>query len=211
MSTEIEIKVKIPDEDVIGRIMTDENVTRFIREDFSVGHMHTIYYDTPEWDLYKNGFMLRIRSDGMHIVASLKHGSVDKSEHPGRCIRSKWICTATEIDNAVESLMNAGAPEQFYEITKGKPIVESCRADFTRTSNILYLPEGLRVELAMDLGTMYSGENSRSILEMELEILFGNVGSLLPFVDTLSDAYGLEPETYTKYEKAFALSKGEII
>lgn len=207
MSTEVEIKVKIPDEDLIARIQRDDNVTRFIREDFSVDKMHTVYYDTPDWDLCRNGFMLRIRSNGVHMVASLKHGSVDKTVHPGRCIRSKWICTSTEIGSAIESLMNAGAPDLFYEITKGKPIVESCHADFTRTSNILYLPEGLRVEMAMDHGTMYAGNNSAPILEMELEILFGTVGSLLPFVDSLSETYGLTPELHTKYERAYALVK----
>jgi len=208
MPTEIEIKIQMPDEDVIGRIMTDENVTRFIREDFSVHHMHTVYYDTPDWDLCREGFMLRIRSDGVRMVASLKHGGVDTGEHAGMCIRTKWICTATEIDTAVESLMNAGAPERFYELTRGKPIVETCRADFARTSNILYLPEGLRVELAMDRGTMEAGGNAGPILEMELELLFGRVGSLQPFVSALSETYGLVPETRTKYEKAYILATG---
>ncbi|MGI5935606.1 MAG: inorganic triphosphatase [Oscillospiraceae bacterium] len=206
MPTEVEIKINIPDKSVISRIQQEEYVTRFVRDGFHVEEMHTIFYDTPDWDLCREQFMLRMRSSGQTGCLSLKHGCVSKGGSPGLCIRRKWVCTTTEIETAIESLLNAGAPERLKELTRGKPLIERARADFTRTSALLHMPEGLRVELAMDEGEISVGELRAPVLEMELEVLFGNIESLRPFCDGLSERYGLSPALTTKYEKAFALA-----
>lgn len=211
MPTETEIKLSMPARNVITDIQNDEYVTRFVRDGFSTERLHTVYYDTPDWDLYSQGFMLRIRDNGVQKIVCLKRGTVDKRGHLGRCIRRKWICTSSNINGAIDNLLNAGAPGILGEITQGKRIVESSHAVFMRTSAMLYMPEGLSVELAMDDGEMTTNGHSRSIFEMELEVLFGNIESLRPFCDGLTERHGLAPELSTKHEKAYALGEGRVI
>lgn len=211
MPTEIEIKMAMPTLETIDEIQHDEYLTRFVQDGFSTERQHNIYYDTPDWALYHEGFMLRIRDNGVQKIVSLKRGTVDKHERAGLCVRRNWICVSPEINVAIGSLINAGAPGILDELTRGKPLVESCHAIFNRTSAMLYLPEGLRVELAMDEGEMTVNGNVRTIFEMELEVLFGNVASLRPFCDGLTERHHLSPELTTKYEKAYALAHGEIV
>ena len=207
MPTEYEIKIHLPDNSIIDRLINDEYVTRYLKEGFVRTPMSARYYDTADWDLYKAGYMLRIRQEGLsNIVASLKHGTVDKGDHAGLCVRRKWLCTANSIAGAGSSLLSCGAPEEFGDLIDGKQLIETCYDEFTRTSAILYMEEGLVTELAIDEGTMHVQGKTAPILEMECEIIFGGIQELKPFADGISALYGLTPELTTKYEKAYALA-----
>ena len=209
MPTEYEIKIHLPSKSVIDKLINDQYVTRYLKEGFVRTPMSARYYDTPDWDLYKAGYMLRIRQEGQNVVASLKKGTVDKGDHAGLCIRRKWLCTATSIAAAGSSLLNCGAPEDFGAIIEGKQLIETCYDEFTRTSAMLYMEEGLVTELSIDEGTMHVQGRDAPILEMECEIIFGGIQELKPFADGISERYGLEPELTTKYEKAYLLAHEE--
>ncbi len=206
MATEVEIKLHLNSADQIEDIINDAEIRSFMREDFKRTVLCAKYYDTPEWDLYKAGYMLRIRSDEERVIVSLKKGTIDKTENIGLCIRHQWICETPEIDGALEHLIACGAPEEILELTHGKELVNICRDDFTRTSAILYLEEGVVLELAMDTGVTHAGDKTGDVLEMELEVLFGSINGARPFCDALGKRYGLVPETTTKYEKSYALA-----
>lgn len=209
MAIEVEIKLHLRDAAQIDEIISDEEIRGFMREDFRRVEMCAKYYDTPDWDLYKAGYMLRIRSDDEHVIVSLKHGTIDKGENIGLCVRKQWICETPEIDGAIEHLIACGAPEEITELTRGKELINICRDDFTRTSAILYLDEGVVLELAMDTGVTHAGNRTGDILEMELEVIFGSLNAVRPFCHALGERYGLMPETTTKYEKSYALATSQ--
>lgn len=206
MPTETEIKLQMDDPSIIQKVQESEFVTRFIREGFQTIQMHSVYYDTPNWDLFNAGYHLRIRSDGTMVVASLKQGSIDKEKHKGLCIRKKWLCTAESVDTAIDRLLMLGAPEELRAIVGNRPLLESASATFTRTQNTLYMENGQVAELAMDNGTLSAGGKTMPFLEMELEILFGNLNAFHPFCDGLSQRFGLSPAVLTKYEKAHQMA-----
>lgn len=206
MATEVEIKLHMNDSSQIDDIMSDPDVRDHMREDFKRVNMMTKYYDTPDWDLYKAGFMLRIRTEDERVIVSLKEGTIDKEEKAGLCVRHQWICSSQEIEGVIDRLISCGAPWKIAEITAGKPIVNVCSAEFTRTLALLYLEEGIVLELAMDIGTINAGGQSSDLLEMELEILYGKVNFVRPFVDALGDRHSLTPATQTKLDKGYELA-----
>lgn len=206
MATEVEIKLHMKDVSQIEDIINDEEIRSSMREDFRRVNMCARYYDTPDWDLYKAGYMLRIRSEDERVIVSLKRGTIDKAENIGLCIRQQWICEIQEIEGAIGNLRACGAPREIEELTAGKELVNICYDEFIRTSAILYLEDGIVLELAMDTGVTHAGSKTGEILEMELEVIFGNINAVRPFCEALSMRLGLMPETTTKYEKSYALA-----
>jgi inorganic triphosphatase YgiF len=208
MATELELKLHLTNAELIKDIVSDAEIRSYMREEFKETEMHARYYDTPDWDLYKAGYMLRIRSENERILVSLKKGRIDNEDDNGLCVRKKWMCETPDIENSIANLVADGAPKEIASLTAGKPLVNICRDDFTRTSAILYMEEGVVVELSMDVGTTHAGDKEGPILEMELEVLAGSLVAMQPFCRALGERYGLMPETTTKYEKSYALACG---
>ncbi len=208
MATETEIKLHLNDVSQITEILNDPLVTEHMREPSRQTKMLTRYYDTENWDLYRAGYMLRIRSEEERNIVSLKQGKIDISKHNGLCLRRKWICESPELEGAIDHLIGCGAPEEIASLTEGKPLVNVCSGDFSRSSVMLYMDEGVVVELSLDVGEFHVGEKTAPIQELELEVIFGSLNAVLPFSEALRAKYELEPESMTKYERCFALANG---
>jgi len=132
VATETEIKLHLNKASQIEEIMRDELIADHMREPARIIKMQTKYYDTPDWDLYKAGYMLRIRSENDNmVIVSLKRGSIDRQHNNGLCLRKKWICESPEINGAIEHLIACGAPDTLADLVGEKPLVSVCHADFT--------------------------------------------------------------------------------
>lgn len=207
MSTKIEMKMRMPDRYAADKVLNDEIVAEYLEDDVITQEVEAVFYDTPDWDLYRNNFMLHIRDVNGVSVATLKRGGRDPGAipTPGLYISRHWVCAAGDIDEAVAGLMDAGAPELLEEIVGGARLGVCCSARYTRRSTMLYMPDGVRVDLSIDEGTLEVDDKSEPILEMEFELLFGDLGALPPLCDNLADKYGLVPELQNKYERALRL------
>jgi triphosphatase len=109
------------------------------------------------------------------------------------------------IEDAIPLLIDQGAPRELKSLLKGKGLVPCCGAEFDRKSVCLYMDEGVRIEIAGDLGRLFCGDRETPICELELELLYGDAGSLPPLCQQLVADYGLEEEHRSKYERARAL------
>lgn len=208
MATETEIKLAIPDSEIIPRLLEDELVAQYLRDPLMSREMYTSFYDTADFALEDCGLMLRIRSDGRNSIATVKtrrHDALELSEE-GVIIRSQWSVVGDDPEIAVRELVAAGAPEAVLECTRGVPLVEYCTAEFTRTMAVLHMDDGVHVELAIDDGYLISGENRLRMLELELELLFGSMQGLLGLSRSLAEVYGLTPDSSSKYRKALSLA-----
>lgn len=210
MATETEIKLAVPDSDIIPRLLEDEVVTQYLRDPFLSRKMHTSFYDTSDFALENCGYMLRIRSDDRYSIATIKgqrHDMSDLSEE-GVIIRAQWSVVGDDPECAIRELVNVGAPGEVLECVGGKPVIEYCTAAFTRTLAVLHMDDGVRVEMAIDDGYLICGENKLRILELELELLFGSLQVLRSFSRSLTEAYGIVPDPSSKYRKALKLAHG---
>lgn len=204
MAVETEIKLTIPDRRFIERIMSDELVTQYLKTSFAETEMLSRYYDTPSGALNERKWALRLRDEGGRSVAALKATGTLQADS-GLYLRNEWEWPAQTIESGIEGLMAQGAPPELAGLTSGGNLVERCRLRFTRTSGLLYMPGGVRVDLAIDCGEIEAGEKREGLLELELELLFGGREALLELSGALREKHGLSVQLLSKYERALRL------
>ena len=207
MATEIEIKLGVPDRETLERVLKDPGLTQYMKDDYEVREMHSTYFDTEDGQLSKRMWTLRLRDEGGQKVAAFK--TANTSDSAGVFTRGEWQCVIDSIEDAVPMLIDQGAPAELKKVLKGKHLIPTCGAQFQRRSACLFLEDGVRVEMAGDIGYLYAGDRREPICELELELLYGNVGSLPPLCSQLMEDYGLREEQRSKYQRAKALREAE--
>ena len=185
MATEIEMKLGVPNADILHKELEDPELTQYMKDD----------YET------------RLRDEGGQRVAAFKTANL--SDDAGFFTRTEWQCLVDNIEDAIPLLIDQGAPRELKNILKGKPLVETCGAEFDRKAAYLFLDDGVRVELAGDLGYLFAGDRKEPICEVEVELLYGDAGSLPPLCNQLIGEYGLYEEKRSKYQRARALAEAE--
>ncbi len=202
MATEIEMKLRVPDRQTLDRVLADPNLTQYMRDEFAVKKFHSVYFDTEDGLLSSRRWTLRLRKEGDQSVAALKTANSFDGEV---FTRNEWQCLADSIEKAIPALLAIGAPRELDHLLKTRKLIEVCGAEFERRTNFLYLDDGVRIELAGDVGVLYAGSRRLPIIEVELELLFGD-SSVLPHIcHQLMDDYGLEVEKLSKNARANAL------
>ena len=204
MAIEAEIKLRIPDARTAERLMADPLVRQALREPFHETEMDAVYYDTSSGELSKRKWALRLRREGGEPVVTVKIQS-GKALGGGIFCRDEWQVRAESILEGVPSLVEMGAPAEIGELVKNVPMQERCRIRFTRRSAVLYLPEGVRIDMAVDSGAVEAGEKKEPLLELELELLFGDAEAMIRLSTELIAKYSLQKEYISKYERALRL------
>ncbi len=203
MATEIEMKLTVPSREVMDQILQDPQLTEHMRDPFETRRMRSTYYDTPDGVLQSRRWTLRLRDEGGTRVVAMK--TPNASGEKGFFTRHEWQCRAASPVEALPRLVEQGAPAELMILLGGKELVPTCGADFERRCTCLYLPDGVRIELAADEGVLTGGGKETPICELELELLFGDSESLPPIAHRLVDAYGLAEEPWSKFQRAQAL------
>lgn len=204
MATEIEMKLSVPDPEILDKVLSDPQLLQYAKDDYETRHMKSTYYDTPDNLLHQRKWTLRLRDEGGQSVAAFK--TANMSDDAGFFTRNEWQCTVDNIEDAIPMLIDQGAPRELKSLLKGKGLVPCCGAEFDRTSVYLYMDEGVRIEIAGDLGRLFAGTREMPICELELELLYGDAASLPPLCAQLVADYGLTEEHRSKYERARLLA-----
>lgn len=204
MATEIEMKLRVPDQEVLEKVLSDPELLQYTKDDYVTRHMTSTYYDTPDNLLHQRKWTLRLRDEAGQLVAAFK--TANASDDAGFFTRNEWQCSVENIEDAIPLLIDQGAPRELKSLLKGTGLIPCCGAEFDRKSVCLYLDEGVRIEIAGDLGRLFAGDKEAPICELELELLYGDAGSLPPLCDQLITDYGLTEEHRSKYERARALT-----
>ncbi len=207
MATEIEMKLRVPDQEVLEKVLSDPELIQYAKDDYTTRHMVSTYYDTPDNLLHQRKWTLRLRDEAGQKVAAFK--TANASDDAGFFTRNEWQCTVENIEDAIPLLIDQGAPRELKSMLKGKGLLPCCGAEFDRKSVCLYLDDGVRIEIAGDLGRLFGGDREAPICELELELLYGDAGSLPPLCAQLMDDYALQEEHKSKYERARELTFAE--
>ena len=159
--------------------------------------MRTTYYDTPDRALSARKWTLRRRLENGVGVCTLKT--------PAGLGRREYEVRRDTIEEAVLELCKLSAPEELMGLTADgvKPV---CGASFTRFARLVELPDGV-VEVALDSGELFSGENRQPLCELEVELKTGEPVAVQSFALELAAQFPLVPETKSKFKRALALAR----
>ena len=161
--------------------------------EYTVTEMTTTYYDTPGGDLAKLFWTLRHRREGDKHICTLKTpGGIDgRSEY-------EWSCES--IHEAIPHLCRLSGSNALAQLVE-RGLVETCGARFTRTARPFVAGSTL-TELALDCGVLINGDKEEPFAELEVELKrgFREEADIIGLL--LSQAYGLEIENKSKFQRS---------
>ena len=204
MALETEIKLRIPDAYIIDRLTEDSLVTSYLKDPFADIRMRSSYFDTPKGDLQERKWALRLRLENSRPIVTLKTPN-QASRDDNVFVRDEWQCYAQSVQEAVEPLIDLGAPAELRELAQQGGFAEQFQVNFIRKSAVLYLPDGVRIHMGVDSGEVVAGEKTEPMMELELELVFGSEQNLTSLAQRLMKKYALEKELISKYERALRL------
>jgi len=199
MPLEVEIKLRVPDGRTAGRILEDARVCDSLMTGFQDTAMESVYYDTPDDALQKRRWAFRIRREGDLTVACCK---ASESKEGTLFARREWQVPGTPAETALARLVEAGAPEELLRFGEMLP---QCTAVFTRTAAPLRLSDDTHVEIALDKGHLIADDKKEEFLELELELLSGDLEEMRRLAEHLEQKYALAAEHLSKYARALRL------
>jgi inorganic triphosphatase YgiF len=195
---EVELKL-LASPAAIERIRGAPVIVRHARNRGVVRRLDTVYYDTPDRALSQQRSSLRVRRSGTRYVQTLKLAHADQAPF----VRQQWetpVDTSapdltrlpTEISATLGELAGVGLAPVFT--TKFRRHVQRLAFD------------GTEVEIAFDEGTVEAGENRQPLIEIELELKFGDSSALYDVGMQLLDIAPLRLGTLSKADRGYALA-----
>ncbi len=168
--------------------------------------LYSVYFDTPELDLWRQGVTLRLRRAGGRWLQTVKSaGSARAGLHRRRELESEIAGPLPDFDRVRDGDL-AGIFASPRLRSHLKPVFVT---EFTRSSRILDLGPEVVVEAALDRGEIRSGDRAAPVSELELELRKGAAWHLYELALKLLDAVPLAVENRSKAERGFALARGE--
>jgi triphosphatase len=164
-------------------------------------HLKSVYYDTPERTLRRNGLSLRVRQSGARFVQTVK---AERENDPLR--RGEWEASVPSIAPDV-ALAMPFIPEKLRANLEHRELDAVFIADIHRHERFVDLPSGT-VEVAFDHGVLTSGDRSLPVSEIELELKSGNPSAIYELALRLAEHGPLRPSIRSKSARGFDLAAG---
>ncbi|HST00660.1 MAG TPA: CHAD domain-containing protein [Usitatibacter sp.] len=164
--------------------------------------MRSIYFDTPEALLARNGMALRLRREGRRWVQALKAG---KSGTGGVHSRGEW-----EFDRRGATLdvtLLEGTPFTKLEdpaavASRLAPVFE---VHFVRDAWTVEPAPGTKLELAFDKGSVEAKKRTAPVCEVEIECLEGTPSHAFELAREVMERVALRPSAVSKAERGYRL------
>ena len=170
----------------------------------AVSHtLENTYYDTPDLALQRRGVALRLRRRGRVWLLTVKSAEPAVG---GLAARSEWEAAARP---GVWDFGHVDDPRLRQELEGIAPRLTALfTTHFRRRAWTLSYGRS-RVEVALDLGTIASGERSEPLAEVEIELLAGERDDLFALARELQTTLPLSPASASKAERGYRLFLGE--
>ena len=162
-------------------------------------HLKSVYYDTPERTLRRNGLSLRVRQSGARFVQTVKTDAVDD---PLR--RGEWEASVPSLAPDL-ALAMPFIPEKLRSHLEAQPLEAVFTADVHRHARMIELPSGT-VEIAFDQGELTAGDRSLPVSEIELELKSGSASAIYEIALRLAEHGDVKPSIRTKSARGFDLA-----
>jgi inorganic triphosphatase YgiF len=168
--------------------------------------IYSVYFDTPDLDLSRQGVALRLRRDGARWVQTAKGGgTVQGGLH-------RRIELETRVAGPFPDCAAIGN-EAFSGLFSSPPLCAELKpvfvTEFSRTHRIITLAPEVEVEVCVDRGEVRGGGRSEAICELELELKSGAPRHLYEIALKLLDSVPLRVENRSKAGRGYALLRGD--
>jgi inorganic triphosphatase YgiF len=160
----------------------------------------SVYFDTPENELRKRGYTLRVRSVGDRYVQTVK----SLNGGAGLFDRGEWESGVAGPHPDVGEL--AGTPLADVPFDKLQPVL---RSEVNRTSCRMR-PDGAEIELDIDQGTMNARGRELPVSEVEIELLRGEPTAAVSLARRIAAEVPVKLGVLSKAERGFALADGKL-
>ncbi|WP_194757223.1 CYTH domain-containing protein [Aliidiomarina indica] len=164
-------------------------------------HLQNIYFDTPDEILSEERIGLRIRRWNDQCEQTIKLAGIQQGAMSQRPEYNQ-PCDSDRPD------LTKFPAEIFDEHLDPKALTERLEpmfhVNFLR-HRWLCESEGTAIEVALDKGHILSGDLQEEILELELELVSGDVSEIERMVSDLEQSVVLSPGTHSKAQRGFAL------
>lgn len=194
MGQELELKYKLE-----GHSHYEELLEYFkgrTSDPWKTTEMLTDYYDTPEMELAKRQWTLRIRMENGSGVLTCKTPGTNGA-------RNEWEIPGGSLPTGLMGLVRRGAPEELMELYE-VPMRPICGARFTRRSCMVEYPGG-KAELALDRGVLRGRSRELPFYEMEIEHKSGDEESFRQWCGMVEQELKLTIEPRSKFSRAVEL------
>ncbi len=191
-------------------------------QDYATDSLAAFYYDTPQSDLHKLGFSLRMRLEGRRLVITIKRslGSASAKSQPDRqgiVTRQEWeevLLDSAPLDFKPQDfedlawqrvgILSAQDPElsPVAQVLAEGQVTLQAGSTFTRQSGNLLRGE-TRVEWALDRGYFqHPGWEDEEFAELELELKAERSQDLEDLISDLQVLRPLKVQTWSKQVRA---------
>ncbi|MGO4707172.1 CHAD domain-containing protein [Microvirga sp. 2MCAF38] len=201
LAREIELKLEFAPHD-IHRILRHPILTEAKALPERGGHLHAVYYDTPNHALRRAGLSLRVRHENGRFIQTIK---AEQKSHSLALDRAEWECA---VDGAFDPAAAAGTPlTRFLSDPSAKDKIRPLFTVETDRRAFLIARDGSRIEIAIDMARASCGKHKENFAEIELELKRGEPTTLFAIAREIAKAVPLRLSLVTKSERAYALSK----
>lgn len=163
----------------------------------------TRYFDTPDFALGDLGLALRLRRVGRRWIQTLKS---EGERHGGLSVRAEYETPVP--GNTLDFSRFPPAALGLIPETLIKQLTPMFETRFTRTAWLLRPRSGAKIEVALDVGEVRAGTDTRPLCEVELELKSGRAEALLDWALTLTKQINLLPLDLSKAERGIQLARG---
>ena len=163
--------------------------------------LHSVYYDTPDLDLWRAGVTLRLRRTSGRWVQTIKGGgTVAAGLHQRHEFETAITAPFPDFSAIGGELAAHFASPQLRACLKPMIVTE-----FTRFSSMLAPAPGVAIEASIDRGIIKCGAGTEPICELELEVKTGPAWRAYQVAMQLLEAAPLLVEDRSKAERGVAL------
>lgn len=200
--TETELKLDVAPR-CAGRIFAHPSFKGRFRGRMARTHLVTVYYDTPQFDLWRAQVSLRLRRSDAGWLQTVKWGGTAAG---GLHRRNELEQPAA--GQALDLGALAGRPglEVLADARLRRKLKPLFVTEFERATRMLALPEGGRIEASLDRGRIVCGTTVRALCELELELQAGTAVQLFDVAQPLVRDLPVRPAHRSKAERGYLLA-----
>lgn len=165
----------------------------------------TVYYDTADALLWRNGVSLRLRRSGRRWTQTVKGAGTQIGGLHSR-EEFEWPVAGGAVD--VSLLSGTPFAKLFSRPRVLHGLAPVFETDFRRVGIGLDLAGGTRAMLCLDAGELRAAGATEPLCEAEIELVEGQAQALLDFADELLSERAFRIGTVSKAERGYALAAG---
>ena len=198
MPVEIELKLRL-DPRHVARLRKHPLLKRGVHH--VSRKLYTIYYDTPDLELWRAGIALRLRRTGTRWIQTIKGGgSVVAGLHQRDEFETEVAAPFPDV-----GAIGGALAEHFASLKLRARLKPLFVTEFTRARWTLAPAPGVEIEASIDRGVIKCGDATEPICELELEVKSGPPWRACQAAMQLLKAAPLLVEDRSKADRGIAL------